>query len=190
MKTFFEFILEAVKAKKRSADAVYKDIATKTMKRMKAESLKKQNDPNYFNGRYKANRYGEIGHDQYRGDAITSDLLKHWGAGTGRPPNLFYSNGGDHLAIHPSIRRNEDDSVSQLAHPDLPGFDTNEKTQVHGRIDHIRKAISYHASGLDNEWLQHKENKKTSLKKKIANKLATKYPDYTHHDADNGNEPI
>ena len=189
MKTFFEFILEAVKAKKRSADVVYKDIATKAMKRMKAEGLKKQNDPKYFNGQYKYTPYGSVGHDYYRDDPITPDLLKHWGAGTGRPPNLFYSNGSDHLGIHPSIRRNEDDSVSQLAHPDLSGFDSG-KSQVHGRIDHIRKAISYHSSGLDNEWLQHRADKKTSLKRKIANKLSVKYPGYTHHDADNGNEPI
>ena len=189
MKTFFEFILEAVKAKKGSADVVYKDIATKAMKRMKAEGLKKQNDPKYFNGQYKYTPYGSVGHDHYRDDPITPDLLKHWGAGTGRPPNLFYSNGGDHLGIHPSIRRNEDDSVSQLAHPDLSGFDSG-KSQVHGRIDHIRKVISYHSSGLDNEWLRHRADKKTSLKRKIANKLSVKYPDYTHHDADNGNEPI
>ena len=189
MKTFYQFILEVTKVQKRKADAAYNDIATKAMKKMKAEALKKQNDPNYFNGRYKANPYGSIGHDQYRGDAITPDLLKHWGAGTGRPPNLWYSNGGDHLAIHPSIKREEDGSVSQLAHPDLSGFDS-DKSQVHGRIDHIRKAISYHSSGLDNEWLQHRADKKTSLKRKIANSLATKYPGYTHHDADNRNEPI
>ena len=190
MKTFSEFILEVTKVQQRKADAAYKDIATKAMKKMKAEALKKQNDPNYFNGRYRANPYGSIGHDQYRGDAVTPDLLKHWGAGTGRPPNLWYSNGADHLAIHPSIRRNEDNSIRQLVHSDLPGYDPTEDTKIHGRIDHIRKAISYHATALDNEWLRHRADKKTSLKKKVARNLAMKYPDYTHHDADNGNEPI
>ena len=188
MKTFSEFILEVTKVQKRKADAAYKDIATKAMKKMEAEALKKQNDPNYFNGQYKYTPYGSVGHDYYRDDPITPDLLKHWGAGTGRPPNLFYSNGGDHLAIHPSIRRNEDNSIRQLVHSDLPGYDPTEDTKIHGRIDHIRKSISYHSSASNIGRI--KQDLQTPLKKKVANSLAMKYSDYTHHDADNGNEPI
>ena len=173
MKTFFEFILETTKAKKRSLDVIYKNIENKALEKKKKINAEIGGE------------YGGIGHDYFTGNTISPDLLKHWSAGTGRPPHLFYSNGSDHLAIHPSIKKNKNDKDEYLVHSQLPGY---EKAKIRGRIDHIRKSISYHSSASNIGRI--KQDLQTPLKKKVANSLAMKYPDYTHHDGDNGNEPI
>jgi hypothetical protein len=104
------------------------------------------------------------------------------------PPDLWFSHGGDHLAIHSAVNR--DNPTGGQLHSDLPGFHRAEGQDplIQGRIDHARKRITYlslqtRASGFGERVIN-------AQKRRMANRLAKKYPGYTHHDSDNNQEPF
>jgi len=110
------------------------------------------------------------------------------GDGMDNPPDLWFSHGGDHLAIHSAVNRGNP-TGGQL-HSDLPGFHRAEGQDplIQGRIDHARKRITYlslqtRASGFGERVIN-------AQKRRMANRLAKKYPGYTHHDSDNNQEPF
>ena len=110
------------------------------------------------------------------------------GDGMDNPPDLWFSHGGDHLAIHSAVNRGNP-TGGQL-HSDLPGFHRAEgqDPMIQGRIDHARKRITYlslqsRASGFGERVIN-------AQKRRMANRLAKKYPGYTHHDSDNNQEPF
>jgi len=108
--------------------------------------------------------------------------------GLENPPDLWFSHGGDHLAIHSAVNRGNP-TGGQL-HSDLPGFHKAEGQDplIQGRIDHERKRITYlslqtRASGFGERVIN-------AQKRRMANRLTKKYPGYTHHDSDNNQEPF
>jgi len=110
------------------------------------------------------------------------------GDGMDKPPHLWFSHGGDHLAIHSAV--NAGHPTGGQLHSDLPDFHRAEgqDPMIQGRIDHARKRITYlslqsRASGFGERTIN-------AQKRRTANKLTKQYPGYTHHDADNNMEPF
>jgi len=110
------------------------------------------------------------------------------GDGMDNPPHLWFSHGGDHLAIHSAV--NAGHPTGGQLHSDLPDFHRAEgqDPMIQGRIDHARKRITYlslqsRASGFGERTIN-------AQKRRTANKLARMYPGYTHHDSDNNQEPF
>ena len=110
------------------------------------------------------------------------------GDGMDNPPHLWFSHGGDHLAIHSAV--NPGHPTGGQLHSDLPDFHRAEgqDPMIQGRIDHARKRITYlslqsRASGFGERVIN-------AQKRRMANRLTKKYPGYTHHDSDNNQEPF
>ena len=110
------------------------------------------------------------------------------GDGMDNPPHLWFSHGGDHLAIHSAV--NAGHPTGGRLHSDLPDFHRAEGQDpiIQGRVDHARKRITYlslqsRASGFGERTIN-------AQKRRTANKLTKQYPGYTHHDADNNMEPF
>ena len=110
------------------------------------------------------------------------------GDGMDNPPHLWFSHGGDHLAIHSAV--NPGHPTGGQLHSDLPDFHRAEgqDPMIQGRIDHARKRITYlslqsRASGFGERTIN-------AQKRRTANKLTKQYPGYTHHDSDNNQEPF
>jgi len=107
-----------------------------------------------------------------------------------KPTDLFFSHGGDHLAIHSTV--NAGHPTGGRLHSDLPDFHRAEgqDPMIQGRIGHKgvdkdgkpKGMITYlslqsRASGFGERTIN-------AQKRRTANKLARMYPGYTHHDAD------
>lgn len=106
-----------------------------------------------------------------------------------KPTDLFFSHGGDHLAIHSTV--NAGHPTGYRMHSDLPDYRREGKDAVlQGRMGHKgvdkngkpRGVITYlslqtRASGFGERFIK-------AQKRRTANKLSRMYPGYTHHDAD------
>jgi len=106
-----------------------------------------------------------------------------------KPTDLFFSHGGDHLAIHSTV--NPGHPTGDRLHSDLPDFRRGGKDPVlQGRIGHkgvdkdgkpkgiiTHLSLQTRASGFGERFIK-------AQKRRTANKLSRMYPGYTHHDAD------
>lgn len=106
-----------------------------------------------------------------------------------KPTDLFFSHGGDHLAIHSTV--NAGHPTGDRMHSDLPDYRREGKEPVlQGRIGHkgvdkdgkprgviTHLSLQTRASGFGERFIK-------AQKRRTANKLARMYPGYTHHDAD------
>ena len=130
--------------------------------------------------------------------AYTGQLHDPWLRPTSessKPTDLFFSHGGDHLAIHSTV--NAGHPTGDRMHSDLPDYRREGKDAVlQGRIGHkgvdkdgkprgfiTHLSLQTRASGFGERFIK-------AQKRRTANKLSRMYPGYTHHDADNNMEPF